>query len=306
MGSKSKLWDGRWRARRLGLSLMPTIGVIGAIGMGLTGGSLLTAYLVLHPSSRTTGETPADPPGLDYREISFTTADGLVLRGWYLPGQSDATVILVHGFARDRTELLPEARWLVARGYSTLLFDTRAQGSSDGAHIGLGFLEALDVRAAVDFVLDHSPQERIGVMGYSMGAVAAIQEAAEDSRVQAVIAVSPFASLRDAVNHRVRHIGPLASLIVWWSERMTGLDLDVARPVDVVAALAPRPILIMQAGDDDLLAPDNGQRLFEAAAEPKELWSVPGVEHVDFRQAVQQAYKQRIIGFFEQHLPLDN
>jgi fermentation-respiration switch protein FrsA (DUF1100 family) len=285
---------------------VPAIGVFALIGVGLTSGLWVVAYLTLHPRTQSTGQTPADPYGMAYREISFKTSDGLILRGWYIPGQNGATVVLVHGYARDRTELLPEARMLVNLGYGVLLFDTRAQGASDGAHIGLGYLETLDVRAAVDFALAQSPQTQIGVIGYSIGAVAALQAAAEDTRIRAVIAVSPFASLRDTVRHRFRKIQPPASILVWWGERMTGLDVDDLRPVDVVARIAPRPILIMQGEEDQMVPACSGQRLFAAALEPKELWSVPGVAHVDFRQAIPDEYQRKVIGFFEQVLiPLD-
>jgi len=279
--------------------------IIGLLGLGLICGTGVVAYVVLHPPTLTTRQTPLDPPALAYTDVSFTTSDGLLLRGWHLPGENGATVILVHGFARDRSELLPEARWLVKQGYSALLFDSRSQGASGGAHISLGYLERMDIRAAVDFVLQRSPGERIGVMGYSMGAVAAIQAAAEDPRIRAVVAVSPFATLREAVNHRLAHLRPLAPLIIWWGERMSGLRLDDLRPVDVVAALAPRPILIMQAGDDKMVPPESGQRLYKAAARPKELWSVPGVAHVDFRQAVPEAYQRRTIDFFKRYLAPD-
>jgi alpha-beta hydrolase superfamily lysophospholipase len=306
MGTHTNVRDGRRWKCYFSKAFISAIGIVSLIGFGVTGGLWFIAYLALHPPTRTTGETPADPPSQDYRDVSFATDDGLVLKGWYLPRRSGATVILVHGFARDRTELLPEARWLVEKGYSALLFDTRAQGSSEGTHISMGYLEALDVRAAIEFVRGQSPQERIGIIGYSMGAVAAIQAAAKDTRIQAMIAVSPFATLRDTVRHHLNHACLLAPLVIWLGERMAGLDVDNVRPVDVVSALAPRPILIMQAGDDGMVPTDSGQRLVDAAAEPKELWSVPGVAHVDFRQAVPEAYKRRVIGFFEQYLPLDD
>jgi len=298
----NKLRNRHQRVYRLSLTLMP---IIGLLGLGLFAGTGVVAYVVLHPPTLTSGGTPLDPPALAYTDVSFTTADDLLLWGWHLPGKNGATVILVHGFARDRSELLPEARWLVEQGYSALLFDSRAQGASDGAYISLGHLERLDIRAAVDFVLEQSPDERIGVMGYSMGAVAAIQAAAEDPRIRAVVAVSPFATLREAVNHRLAHLRPLAPLIAWWGERMTGLRLDDLRPVDRVAAISPRPLLIMQADDDKMVPPESGQRLYRAAAMPKELWSAPGVAHVDFRQAVPEAYKRRIIDFFQRYLSPD-
>jgi fermentation-respiration switch protein FrsA (DUF1100 family) len=204
-----------------------------------------------------------------------------------LPGRNGATVIFGHGFTRDRSELLPKAGWLIEQGYGALLFDFRAQGASDGAHIGLGYLEALDVQAAVDFVL-----------GRSRGSVAVVRAAATDPRIRVAIAVSLFAATRDLASQRLQSFLFLAPLVVWWSARMTGLHPDD------VAALPPRPILIMQAGADEMVPRDSGWRLYEAASEPKELWAVPGVAHVDFRQALPEAYKRRVISFFDQHLLL--
>jgi alpha-beta hydrolase superfamily lysophospholipase len=164
----------------------------------------------------------------------------------------------------------------------------------------------LDVRAAVDFVLKQSPEERIGVLGYSMGAVAAIGAAAQDHRIDAVVAVSPYASLRETMTYRLKGVRPLTDLIAWWGERITGLCLDAVRPEELMGVLSPRPVLIMQAEADEMVPQNSGKRLYEAAAEPKELWSVPGVAHVGFRQEVPDAYKRRVLGFFQQHLPPDD
>jgi fermentation-respiration switch protein FrsA (DUF1100 family) len=135
-----------------------------------------------------------------------------------------------------------------------------------------------------------------------MGAVAAIHAAANDRRIQAVIAVSPFVTLREVVDQRLAGFRSLTSLLIWWVERLTGLHLDDVRPAEVVASLSPRPILIMEAGNDGLVPPGSGQRLYQAAIEPKELWSVPGADHVDFRQAVPEQYRQRVLDFFKRHL----
>jgi fermentation-respiration switch protein FrsA (DUF1100 family) len=301
MDAKGRVRDRRYWLR---LTRFAVVAFVVLAGLGLLGFSWWIAYWYLHPRTLTTGETPADY-GLAYQEISFATADGLTLRGWHLPGYNGATVILCHGFARDRSELLPEASWLVEQGFGALLFDLRAQGASDGDHISLGYLESLDVRAAADFILSRSPQERIGVLGYSMGAVAAIRAAAADVRIEAVIAVSPFATMRDLVNRGLKNVRLLAPLVVWWGERMTGLHPEDLRPVDDVAAISPRSILIMQAEADEIVPRDGGRRLYEAAGEPKELWSVPGVQHVDFRQAVPEAYRRRVVEFFERHLLSD-
>jgi alpha-beta hydrolase superfamily lysophospholipase len=282
--------------------LLPLGVFMGVFLLGIGGGSGFIAYLALNPSIRHMGYTQMDALPEGYREVSFETSDGLLLRGWYTSGQNGAVVILVHGFARDRSELLPESHWLVERGYGVLLFDTRAQGQSAGTYIGFGYSEALDVAAGVDFVRGQSPAARIGVLGYSMGAVAAIQAAAMDPRIEAVIAVSPFATLRDSVNRRLKYARALLPLAAWWGERLTGIRLDAVRPVDSIGALAPRAVLIMHAEQDGFVTQDSGLRLYQAAGEPKMLWSVPGVAHVDFRQAVPREYERRVIAFFDQYL----
>lgn len=279
-------------------------------------GSFLLVYGVLHPPNlsrfsaqpgpvrpaETSQFTDKEVQTRVYKNITLTTTDGLNLKGWYVPSQNGATVILCHGFARDRTELLPESRWLIEQGFGTLLPDLRAQGESDGAHISFGYLEALDVQAAVDYIRKQSPQERIGVIGYSMGSVAAIRAAARDERIQAIIAVSPFASLRELVHHRLNRVSFLAPFVAWWAERLTGLRLDDLDPLKDVAGLSPRPILIMQAGADGILPQDSGDLLYEAAGEPRILWSVPAVEHVRFRETLPELYKARMLNFFTTYL----
>jgi alpha-beta hydrolase superfamily lysophospholipase len=300
MGPRDKVHKRRRWLLRSGLVLLSVAGVVAA---GLAGCSGVIAYMTLHPLSRS---SPV-PPGMNIRalrEIQFTTQDGLTLSGWHLPGRDNATVILVHGFARDRTELLLEAQWLTERGFGALLIDTRAQGASEGEHIGLGYSERLDVRAAVDFVRAKSPDEVIGVMGYSMGGVAAILAAAEDPRIRAVLAVSPYADLRQLVNHQLGAARALARLVIWWGEQMTGTRVADFDPLSAAAALAPRPVLIMEAGNDAMLPPNSGRQLYEAASDPKQLWSVPGVPHVGFAQTTPDAYRQRVLGFFRDALLL--
>lgn len=294
----------RNRRRWLCRSGLVLLSVAGVVATGLAGSSGLIAYVALHPLSRSS----PTPTGMDtnaFQEIQFTTLDGLTLRGWHLPGRGNASVILVHGFARDRSELLLEAQWLTERGFGALLFDMRAQGASEGAHIGLGYSEGLDVQAAVDFVRATSPDEVIGVMGYSMGAVAAIQAAASDSRIRAVLAVSPYVDLRQLVNHQLGSARALTALVIWWGEKMTGTRVADFDPLSAVAALAPRPILIVEAGDDVVLPPNCGRQLYEAASVPKQLWSVPGVPHVGFAQTTPDAYRQRVLDFFQDALLLD-
>jgi fermentation-respiration switch protein FrsA (DUF1100 family) len=71
------------------------------------------------------------------------------------------------------------------------------------------------------------------------------------------------------------------------------------QPLEDVAAISPRPILILAGGQDPVTGPDAGQRYYEAAGEPKELWFEPELGHVSFWKAAPDEYEQRVIGFFD-------
>jgi hypothetical protein len=82
------------------------------------GEMLLTVYLVmpaveayvnLHPGRSHVIGTPAKL-GMEYEDVSLRTADGVVLRGWYIPSHNRAALVLLHGFGGNRSQLLPYAK----------------------------------------------------------------------------------------------------------------------------------------------------------------------------------------------------
>ncbi len=70
--------------------------------------------------------------------------------------------------------MVDRARVLHEHGFSVLLFDFQASGESSGHRITFGKLEGLDAAAAVAFVRDRRPGERVGVIGTSLGGSAAL------------------------------------------------------------------------------------------------------------------------------------
>ncbi|MCP4542759.1 MAG: hypothetical protein GY832_37020, partial [Chloroflexi bacterium] len=86
----------------------------------------LAAYGHSHPKRLAVCcETPAER-GLSYKDVAFRSADGLTLRGWYIPSENQGAVILMHGLASNRLMMLDVATVLARHGYGVLLFDLRA------------------------------------------------------------------------------------------------------------------------------------------------------------------------------------
>ena len=260
----------------------------------------------LHPARHLPAETPADR-GLEYRDAEFPSADGITLRGWYLPSRNGAAIIVGHGIGGSR--LLEPAGMLSRHGYGVLTFDWRAHGESDGELCTFGYHEVRDVQGALAWLreqADVDPQ-RIGMLGESMGAVTAIRAAAALPGIKAVVADSAYPDPEEAAGNVWRSTGlpafPFVPLQIALGEWRTGLEMDAMRPLQDVVAISPRPILILAGGQDPITGPDAGQRYYEAAGEPKELWFEPDLGHVSFWKVAADEYEQRVVGFFDAALP---
>ena len=93
-----------------------------------------------------------DTVGLEYESVMLTTADGVALAAWYVPGSNGAGVIVRHGAGSTRSSVLHEAAVLVSRGYSALLVDARGHGESGGDAMDFGWYGDLDIVAGVEFL----------------------------------------------------------------------------------------------------------------------------------------------------------
>jgi alpha-beta hydrolase superfamily lysophospholipase len=274
---------------------------LAAVGL-VVGVSWMQADAFLHPHRHLPTETPADR-GLAYRDVAFPASDGLMLRGWYLPAQNGAAVIIGHGYGAYRR--LEQAEVLARHGYGVLTFDFRAHGESDGELCSFGYYEVRDVEGALVWLAQQPDvdSERIGMVGESMGAVAGIRAAARLPGIKAVVVASPFATLEEGVSNVWSGTGlsafPFVPLQVLFGRWKTGLDLDDLRPLDEIAAISPRPILILSGGQDSVTGPDAGQRYYAAADDPKELWFEPDLGHLDFAKIYPDEYERRVVGFFD-------
>ncbi len=75
--------------------------------------------------------------------------------------------------------------------------------------------------------------------------------------------------------------------------------------MDVVAQIAPRPLLIIHGAEDREVPAAHSERNHAAAKAPKELWIVPGAAHAQSREIAGAEYERRVVAFFRQHLLAD-
>jgi uncharacterized protein len=236
------------------------------------------------------------------------------LAGWYIPAGSGLppdgpTVVLVHGWGSSKSDLLDRAAMLHG-SHNLLLLDLRNHGQSGEAPTTQGVREAGDLRAMLDWLETSKGPERVAVLGVSMGGATALAEAARDERVDALIVESTHAAAANAIQQRLENAGyPLAMPGSWavllGALMRTGVDVSGADPIQAIERLDGRPVLLLDAGQDDTLGPSDAsdlQAAGEEAGSSVELVVCDAAGHGGAPGTCPEAYAAAVLGFLERAL----
>jgi len=237
--------------------------------------------------------------GIGYQEVGLITEDGLTLSAWYTPPDNGAVILVAHGYGDKRAEVFHVL--FASHGYGVLAWDFRAHGNSEGDFTSLGYYETMDAKAALDFALAQPGVEHVGAWGGSMGAVTMIRATARYPEIEALVADSPFSTLEDEMELRVP-IPVMRSLIRAFAGWETGVSPELVRPVDDIAHISPRPVFIIQSMDDGMVPLNSAQRLFDAAGEPRQLWTENDAPHMNMYAYYKTRYTKQVIRFFDKYL----
>lgn len=276
--------------RRFIITIAVTVLICGALA-----GSAV--WNLASPDRTPVGARPVDLP---IRDVEFTN-QGAVIRGWLVPSeQHRGVIVLLHGIHANRQQMVGRARFLRSAGYSSLLCDSRAHGESGGDAITFGHLESEDARAEVALARSLAPGEPVAVIGVSLGGAAALL-ANPPLDVDAIVAESVYPGIDRAIENRLR--GPVRAAAPLFAPMMMamirprlGFGADELKPIDHVRLLrTPKFFLFGTADRDTTLA--ESMEMFNAAAEPKQMWAVEGAGHVDLDGYAGREYEGRVMEF---------
>jgi pimeloyl-ACP methyl ester carboxylesterase len=213
----------------------------------------------------------------------FTTA-GITLRGWQCQTTAPARrgmIVYLHGVADNRGSAIGAIDRSLPLGFDVIAYDSRAHGASEGDRCRYGFFEKRDLQA----VLDQVSADNVILIGHSLGAALALQAAAIEPRVKAVVAASTFSDLRTIATER-------ATMFPAWSlaPAFARAERDGKFVVDEVSAERAAadivvPVLLVHGGNDRDTARAHSARVFRALRGPKQMIEVPGAGHNDVLRA---------------------
>jgi dienelactone hydrolase len=296
------LWRSRKSSPRLwwryGRRLLITLAALVVVAQVLFPTAI--AYVVTHTAR---AKVPAPSLGATYEDVAFTTSDGLRLQGWFVPSRNGGTVIAFPG----RSGPQEHARMLVRHGYGVLLFDRRGEGASEGDPNTFGWHGERDLSAAAAYLRSRADVDpaRIGGIGLSVGGEMLIRAAADSSLFKAIVSEGASGqSLRDGLANGELSIDAIvAEGTVTLATALFTNDLPPPSLKHEVPRIAPNAVFFVygengQGGTET--APNRG--FYKAARGLKQIWEVPGGQHIAGITTRPREYERRVIGFFDRAL----
>jgi dienelactone hydrolase len=241
---------------------------------------------------------------IPHQEVQITSG-GRDLSAWYVPSTNGAAVLLSHGSGGSRERVVAHIRMLARHGYGVLALDNPGNGESEGHSNGLGDNAQPGIDAALGW-LSRRPDvdpNRIAAFGTSLGGEVALEAAAHDPRIRAVVSDG---AARPQDSTEAADLGP--------AEKTFGfLTMQVVRGVSgthsapslfgLMPRIAPQPVLLIAGGAVDEEVVTNRRYQAEGGANV-ELWAVPGAGHTAGLRTRPADYERRTTTFLDEALGL--
>lgn len=259
------------RARkRLIVFGLTTVLLVGVIASQLPA---IGAALILHPPHRRLTAVP--PPRC--HEVTYQ-GHAVTLKGWRgeASGRHRGTLIYLHGVADNRASGAGVISRFQERGFDVIAYDNRAHGESGGDACTYGYFEKEDLRRVLDTVRPGP----VVLVGGSLGAAVALQTAAIDERISAVVVAECFSDLKTVVTERAPFFftDGVVRRAIHRAEQQGQFQIDAVSPA-VAARNVKVPTLVIHGEDDADTPPDHSQRVFANLSGPKRLILVSGAKH---------------------------
>ena len=248
------------------------------------------------------------PKDLNYQaeDITFQTQDGITLKGWFIPcANTQKTIILMHGFEMDKSQILPQTINLAKR-YNLFYFDFRGMGESSGKS-AQGLREYLDGEAAIKYLHENKPEQAkdIALYGISLGASVATYLAAKHQDIKTLILEACFYSYKRVVrkwawNHHTLPYYPIVYAFLRFKRLKFRIGLEDLSPKNT-APFIKCPVLQIHGKKDNLVPYDRALMLFDIIKPYKIFWLVEDAGHIRCHEIAGPKYLETITNFLEQH-----
>lgn len=251
-------------------------------------------------------------PDRPYKTIYIAQKTDKQLETWLLHTDSikQGVAIAFHGYMDEKSSMLDRAYPLLDMGYDVLLVDFMGAGGSYGLQSTIGYLEAENVKAAYDYTIDSLKEDKVVLVGFSMGAVAIMKAQHDyDMLVKALILEAAYGTFQGTVNKRLDKFDmphwPVSWLFTFWTGIINGYNAFDANPQDYGKAIHI-PTLVMCGGKDPNIPQEETQLIYDQlASDKKELVFFPESPHETYLLKYPDKWKETVYQFLKEINSLD-
>lgn len=284
---------------------------VGVAALAVCGGSLWLASFAMTGERQTLDEAMEwqseryDTSFYDRLEkVNYTVEghDGYTLHVEELPNPepSNKYVIISHGYTDNRMGALKYVPLYQDLGYNCVIYDLRGHGENEPTFTTYGILEGSDLASIVDAVRARHPElEQLGLHGESLGAATTISALGHEPNVDFAVADCGFADIEGVLRTGYKNAGApefLVDLADLGARVRYGYALKDMRPIDALDDNQV-PVLFIHGQADDLIMPENSQRMYERTKGEREIWLVPDAGHAESVLVAPEAYRAHVQEF---------
>jgi alpha-beta hydrolase superfamily lysophospholipase len=216
-------------------------------------------------------------------DVYFESTDGTKLHAWYFgplnKKEPTAVIVQFHGNAENLTTHFFTLYEAPSRGFAYLVFDYRGYGKSEGSPTPAGVVQ--DGIAAVRWMHKKHPDKPLVIVGQSLGgaiAMRAVNQVKNEVPISLMMVDSTFADYRTQARSMFS-----SSVLTFLFQPLAWLAADNSQsPREDIAQISPIPLIVVHGDKDRVVDQAMGKEVYALAKEPKEFWSIPDCQHVQF------------------------
>ena len=287
------------------LSALLAIILFGFVSIATVSGFLL--YQILKPSRSSSSYDLNIMMGRPV-PFSFPIPGEAEREGWFFPGLRGApTIVVCHGYLSQRADVLTLVSALQDHQFNVFVFDFMGHGTNPGVTT-LGYRETAELEAAIQALSkrDDVDPKRFGVWGVNLGGYVALEVAATDPRIQALVVDDPWDDPRDMIQFEVKRSGltviPYVSRFCDWGFRLINYKFRSQPPVSTRLANTKEIAKLFIESDDRPGLANETAKIFERAPEPKQLVR-DRLSYSEMTDDDRHTYENQIVNFFLQYIP---